>query len=269
MANTQTPAPERLSAFVDELQASGIYTFTSAEARAALAKSEVALVHALRRLHKAGRITVPRRGFYVIVPTEYRNAGAPPPSWFIGQLMKDLGRPYYVGMLSAAAIHGASHQAVMVFQVVTDRPMRDALAGRGRIEFHVSGAVERTPAIDVQTETGAMRVSTPEATAFDLVRFSGACGGWSNVATVLGELAERIEPDALCELADAHKTPEIQRLGFLLDRAGHPRLADPLLRVLDARRYRPVALAPEEPLADGGAVAPWRVIPNIEVDVDQ
>ena len=34
-----------------------------------------------------------------------------------------------------------------------------------------------TPATRVQTETGTMLVSTPESTAFDLVRFPAACGG--------------------------------------------------------------------------------------------
>jgi len=47
---------------------------------------------------------------YVLVPLEYLHAGAPPPSWFIDDLMKAMERPYYVGLLSAAGIHGASHQ---------------------------------------------------------------------------------------------------------------------------------------------------------------
>ena len=113
-----------------------------------------------------------------------------------------------------------------------------------------------------------MRVSTPEATSIDLVRFSAACGGWSNVATVLGELAEQIDPETLCSLAAGAKTPEIQRLDFLLDRAGQPRLADPLLRVLSAKRYRPVLLAPDAPRGEYRAVSPWRVIPNQDVEPD-
>jgi predicted transcriptional regulator of viral defense system len=173
-----------------------------------------------------------------------------------------------VALLSAAGLHGASHQQAMTFQVMTDRPTRSATAGRARFEFHMSAAVDRTPIIDMQTETGSMRVSTPEATAFDLVRFAGACGGWSNVGTVLFELAERMDPEMLRSSADVRKTPEIQRLGFLLDRAGHPRLADALLRALGARRYRPVLLAPEAPAGDEIAVSPWRVIPNVDVELD-
>jgi predicted transcriptional regulator of viral defense system len=261
-------APEGASAFVDGLQATGRYTFSTADAQSALAVSEIAIDNALRRLRKRGRIVTPRRGFNVIVPIEYRAAGSPPPSWFIDDLMRFLGQPYYVGLLSAAAVHGASHQQPMTFQVVTDRPTREGTAGRSRIVFHMSKSVARTPAVQVQTETGTMLVSTPESTALDLVRFSAACGGWGNVATVLSELAERLDAEALRAAAQSRRAPEIQRLGYLLDRAGQPRLADPLLRVLGSMRYRPIALAPDAPMVEEAAASPWRVIPNLDVESD-
>ena len=86
--------------------------------------------------------------------------------------MKFLGHSYYVGLLSAAALHGAAHQQAQEFQVVTDTILRLARAGRGRIRFFVKKRLTETPTTDVQTETGTMRVSTPEATAFNLVRYS-------------------------------------------------------------------------------------------------
>ncbi len=269
MAIQDVTGPEEVSAFVDQLQATGTYTFSHADAQAALPTSEIAVDNALRRLKKRGRIVAPRRGFYVIVPTEYRTAGSPPPSWFIDDLMGFLGQPYYVGLLSTAAIHGASHQQPMTFQVVTDRPTREGAAGRARITFHMSRRVAETPATRVQTETGTMLVSTPESTAFDLVRYSEACGGWNNVAMVLLELAESVEPEALSAVAHQRKTPELQRLGYLLDKAGQPRLADPLLRVLGSRRYRPVALAADALRGSADAVSPWRVIPNLDVEIDR
>jgi predicted transcriptional regulator of viral defense system len=271
-ANTMAFSEKRdlpnLSAFVDDTQAAGRYTFLNSEARAALRVSEIALDSAMRRLKNRGRLVAPRRGFLVIVPTEYRAAGAPPPSWFIDDLMRFLGQPYYVGLLSAAGLHGSSHQQPMVFQVVTDRPTRPAKAGRARMEFHATRAVQDSPTVSLQTETGLMRVSAPETTAFDLVKFSAACGGWSNVATVLSDLAERIDPGALHALAELRKTPEVQRLGFLLDQAGQSRLADALLRSLAVRRYRPVLLAGDMPLGDAVSAAPWRVIPNVEIELD-
>ena len=72
----------------------------------------------------------------MVVPLEYREAGCPPASWFIQPLMDFLDRPYYVGLLSAAAIHGAAHQQPMVFQVITDMVIKAARAGRVAIQFH-------------------------------------------------------------------------------------------------------------------------------------
>ena len=119
-----------LTAFVNDLQAKGRYTFTQTEAAEVIPITGLALEAALRRLRKRGRIANPRRGFYVIVPLEYREAGCPPANWFIHNLMGFLDQPYYAGLLSAAAIHGAAHQQPMVFQVITDRATRPARAHR-------------------------------------------------------------------------------------------------------------------------------------------
>ena len=256
--------------FLDDLQAQGRYSFTDAEARDAVTSSPRAAAEALRRLRADGRVATPRKGFDVIVPPEYREAGCPPASWFIDDLMRFTGRPYYVALLSAAAVHGAAHQQPMRFQVVTDRPMRPAGAGRVRIEFHVSRDAEAAPVVRVQTDTGYMRVSTPEATAFDLVRFPEASGGLGNVATVLADLSEAMRSDALRGLATGRPTPEVQRLGYLLDLIGRQQLADPLARALAARRVRPVLLDPgaKDGPRDAGP-PPWRVVSNETIDLDR
>lgn len=49
--------------------------------------------------------------------------GALEPPWYIYALMAYEERPYYVGLLKAAELQGATHQAVMEFQVVTDKQM--------------------------------------------------------------------------------------------------------------------------------------------------
>ena len=119
-----------LAELVDALQAEGRYTFGRAEATVALQVSSQMLKKAAMRLTAKNRIAVPTRGFYIIVPVEYRAAGAPPPSWFIDELMRHLRRPYYVGVLSAAGLHGAAHQQPQEFQVVTAVARRPMAAGR-------------------------------------------------------------------------------------------------------------------------------------------
>ena len=88
-----------LAAFVEDLQARGRYTFIRTEAASSEDRSDLALEAALRRLKQRGRIASPRRGFYVLVPVEYREAGCPPANWFIDDLMRFLKQPYYVGLL--------------------------------------------------------------------------------------------------------------------------------------------------------------------------
>ena len=119
-----------MSIWVEQLQSRGRYTFTRTEAESGTGRSFVAAQSALRRMKQQQRIVSPRRGFYVIVPPEYRATGSPPASWFVDDLMHHLGQPYYVGLLSAAAIHGAAHQQPMVFQVVTNKPTREMRAGK-------------------------------------------------------------------------------------------------------------------------------------------
>jgi predicted transcriptional regulator of viral defense system len=254
---------------VDRLQAAGRYTFRGAEVTRALGGSDVAREAALRRLKKKGRIVSPRRGFFVIVPVEYRSAGSPPASWFIDELMDYLEQPYYVGLLTAAAIYGAAHQQPQVFQVVTNTPTRSAEVARIRIEFHRNRNIHEVPVERQNTETGSMRVSTPEATAIDLVRYAEACGHLDNVATVLVELAERIEPEKLADAARRARHPDAQRLGYLLDRLGLKDVAEPLARLVASSRHRPVLLRPDRD-ADGLEPDPrWDVVPNMEVTAER
>ncbi len=180
---SQQPTSPR--ALLDALHGPGRYTFTRAEAAQALGLSDVALKNALWRLARTGRVASPRGRFYVIVPPEYRVTGSLPAAWFIRDLMEYLRRPYYMGLLTAASLHGAAHQAPQEFQVVTDRPLGVIEVGRVRIRFMKKAHLARTPTVGVKTPTGEMRVSTPEATALDLVRYPEHCGGLSNVATVL------------------------------------------------------------------------------------
>lgn len=268
MARTHRIPTGSLADFVDGLQARGRYTFTRETVAKALGGSAIALEAGLRRLRARRRLASPRRGFHMIVPVEYREAGCPPATWFIDDLMRYLVQPYYVGLLSAASFHGAAHQQPMVFQVVTDRPTRPARAGRVRIAFHMSRSADSVPVSKVQTETGTMRVSTPETTALDLVRFAGAGGHLGNVATVLTELAERLAVRALVDVALHYSVPDVQRLGYLLDLVHERELADALAQWLSERRFRPVLLARGQPEGRAKPDPRWRVIPNAEVEAD-
>lgn len=256
-----------MASWVEHLQSRGRYTFTRAEAESDTERSFVAAQTALRRLKQQGRVASPRRGFYVIVPPEYRAAGSPPASWFVDDLMRYLGQPYYVGLLSAAALHGAAHQQPMLFQVVTDKPTREMHAGKVAIRFSMSGLVGRMPVVEQQTETGTMRVATPETCGFDLVRYPEAAGHLSNAATVLAELAERLDARKLVDVARHVRLPDVQRLGYLLDAVGQSKVTALLAEWLAAKQPRVVLLAPGD-AADPEIDPRWHVVPNAELEVD-
>lgn len=266
------PSPQRLKspgAFLDALQGSGRYTFTRAEAARALGLSDVALKNALWRLARTGRAASPRRGFYVIVPPEYRVAGSLPAAWFIRDLMDYLRRPYYVGLLTAASLHGAAHQAPQEFQIVTDHPLGVIEIGRVRIRFVKKVHLSRTPTIGVKTPTGEMRISTPEATALDLVRYPEHCGGLSNVATVFQELAERLDGGELMRVVEADgEVAYAQRLGYLPDRVGRQEVARALAEWVQARAPRVTPLSSGAPMTGAQRDARWRVAVNEEVDIE-
>ena len=84
----------------------GNYTFTHDEvAQAFSGMSAGSIARALTREVSKGRVMSPLRGFYVIVPDEYVLRGAVPQSFYLDDMMHQLGRKYYVAMLSAASYH--------------------------------------------------------------------------------------------------------------------------------------------------------------------
>lgn len=204
--------------FLDDLVGQGRYVFDSAEARTALGAT--AAKFALSRLARQGAITSPARGFYVIVPAEYRPLGCLPADQFIPALMNHLGARYYAGLLTAAQFHGAAHQRPQEFQVCVARPRRPLACGKVRVRFILRSHLPAVPVTSINTPRGSLVVSTPEATAVDLVGYPDRAGGLNIVATVLAELAEKIDSQALVAAAATAPLPWAQRLGYLLERLG-------------------------------------------------
>ena len=250
---------------------SGRYTFTTAEARAGSAgASEAAVAAALGRAEADRLIASPVRGFHVVLPLDDRGTGTP--SWrrFLDPLLAHLGLPYYVGLLTAASIHGASGQAAQVVQVVTavrggpcgagdwwssswsggPRPRHRSSCGRRRR----AGCAWRPPSSLPSTSSAIQRRLPGGAT-------------WPRCS---GDLAPSLRRAGMREaLAVEPSTPELQRLGHLLERAGAASVLAALETELAARRVGWVPLVPGErrpskPLRD----ARWHVLVNAEPEGD-
>lgn len=255
--------------YVTNLASRGRYTFTTAQAREAFGSSESAVQAALRRLRKKGEVAVPARGFHVIVPAEYRNLGCLPASDIVPELMAYLKAPYYAGLLTAAEIHGAAHHKPQAFQVVTSTNRRPLGAGRVRIVFIAKSHIEQTPTIDWATDRGFLRVSTPEATAADLVTYTGHSGGLDNVATVIAELSEQLDRRKLEGLV-RQRLPMVstQRLGYLLDLVGRSDLAEPLAAYVRDQMPPVAPLHPAHSLRGSSRDKRWRLGINVDVEPD-
>ena len=226
-----------LSSYVGGLLSSGRTVFTAEEAERALGVGHGAFLDAAERLQRRGALLNLRQGFYVVVPPHYASWGAPPPAWYIDALMRREGEAYYVGLLKAAELHGATHQAVMELQVVTAKRLARIRAGRNLIVFYFRKAMEAVTAgvEDCKTHTGTMKISSGALTALDLLRYPHVSGGMDNVATVLSVLGQKIDPGQLAVLSGAVGRPVVQRLGYLLEHLGHDALTGPMLESLHAR----------------------------------
>jgi predicted transcriptional regulator of viral defense system len=260
-----------VASFVEALQARGRYAFNADEVAQAVPATPVARAAALRRLVASGRLTRvgSHQPFFVIVPAEYRGVGAPPAAWVLDDYMRFLGAPYYLGLLSAAEWYGATHFALQVTQVVTAVQRRPVRIGRERIQFITKREAAKTPVRHESTPGGPLRVSTPEATMLDLVRYPAPSGGLSSAATAIAVLAVAGTPGGLTEILDAAAdVAASQRLGFLLEQLQARRLAAAVERWLG--RHPPVrlrALDPGMPVTGCPVARRWSLWENAPIEV--
>lgn len=250
----------------DALIGEGRYTATTAEIMMLTGANADAVRHGLARLRQQERVFTPARSLHVMVPSEYRSWGAVPAPWFIDAMMRHLGRDYYVALLSAAAHHGASHQAAQVFQVVTDRHVANRDFGRIRLRFYRSVFVSQTPSESVNTPTGTMVVSTPEATVVDLVERPREGGGLSNVATIIREIGA-LDGVKLADLSALRPRTHARRLGWLLSRFRDDIDMDRLHSLAMPGEGGPTLLASGGPRR-GTVNRDWGVLVNAEVEPD-
>jgi len=260
--------------YLTEIQARGRYSVTLKELKAKFDTSEKAILQNIYRLKTKNQLAQVRKEFYVIVPPQYSNRGMVPPTLFIADMMEFLYREYYVGLLSAAALHGAGHQQPMEFQVMTKKPpLRNIKNKKLTISFFTKGKWKQEQMIQRKTETGYINISTPELTAFDLVSYARKIGGLNRIIPILEDLTDSIKPASFARTAKSQKTLTIQRLGYLLDEIGNTSLADTLNKLIvnlsgaqtgKTLKKIPLSLAHKD--RTGNVDEKWRVIVNTELD---
>jgi predicted transcriptional regulator of viral defense system len=200
----------------DALMAQGRHTASTDELLELTGLDRDALHNGLHRLRENGSIISPARGLYAVVAPQYRSWGAPPAEWFIDAMMAHLDRRYYIALLTAAAMHGAAHQAPQSFQVITEKDVPDRELGRNRLRFYTSRHLSNAETERRTGPSGYLQLSTRESTAVDLAQHPRQSGGLSNVATILIELGD-LDGAALGRIATSRGKATARRLGWLLE----------------------------------------------------
>jgi predicted transcriptional regulator of viral defense system len=267
-----------LDSFIDDRLAAGRGWFSRDEAvESGIAQST--LSPALTRAVAKGKLASPRHGFYLIVRPEHRAAGAADPAEWIDPLMKHQGLGYRVSLLRAAAHHGSSHQAAMIFQVVAPRQLRDLTLGAHRLQFiyqepeAFAACNEASLVGTIKTPAGFAVVAGVELTLLDCVRYMHRAGGLGSVAQIAKDLGAHADPRRLAKAAARYEGAAVRRLGYLLERAGYTKRSKALRVYAEtARHFAPVdpnvkpivAALAEVPERD----STWKLLINEVVEVD-
>ena len=246
----------------------GQHHFTTEDAVQALGSDRKPITRALKRLISKGELASPQRSFYVVVPPEYKALGCLPAEQFIPHLMEKVGESYHVGLLSAAQLHGAAHHRPQRFQVMVSRPRSSIVCGKIYVDFHVRKGLDLVATVAMNTPRGPVRVSSPEATALDLVGYAKYAGGLDNVATVLVDLAEAIDAGRLVEEAAKAPLAWSQRLGFLLELVEASEVASALLPFVQEHATRVAPLDASLSRTRSERSEHWRIAINTDVEVD-
>lgn len=262
------PESRTTAHFLESLAIKGRTTFTLADLQAATGTPEVNIRASLRFYRKKGAIATPLSGFHVVVPPPYRSLGCLPADQFVPQLMAHLGSPYHVGLLSAAEYHGAAHQRSQVYQVMIPRSRATIRCNGVAVEFFSKRSVETAPTMTFNTPWAQIQVSTPEVTAFDLIGYEQRCGGLDRIATVLIELAEKLDGADLAQVAGSVPVTWAQRLGYMIEELGADVDLVPLARYVSNRARDRTPLSTSWEGAVGRPDRRWKVDVNVVLEPD-
>jgi predicted transcriptional regulator of viral defense system len=263
-----------LSEWIRNLEIHGRNTFSFEKVHEAFPNASIqTLSNSLYRLTVKKRIVSIYKSFYVIIPPQYAAKGIVAPTYYIDQLMKYIGKPYYISLLNAAELYGAAHQRSQHFAVMTVYPSTNVSKAKNNILDWVYRKEIPENFLQIKnSETGTVRFSNPELTAIDLLQYEKHIGGLSRAATVLAELTEEADFSKVSnELFDYTSVSAVQRLGFILDNIlEENEQADILYRQLCnyGKRLNYIPLNTRSANKNGEKDTRWKIYINTEIEVD-
>lgn len=264
----QTKGKIQPSELPDWLVSHGLSTITSEECSHLLGIPVNEIPQRLVRLRAKCQLVSAARGLWIVVPAEYRQMGAPEPIRYIHNLMGYYESEYCIGWLSAASLHGASHQAPQVFQIACGKKLRRRIIGRSELQFYYRSYVPFISKKKVSYTNGSAMVCTPGATMLMSAADPTICAGIDNAATVICELAEN-HPGYLKDVlndAPHFSRAAVHRLGWILEHVAGESGLDELAECCKADE-QPTVLSPDGSRS-GSIDKRWNVIENRRIETD-
>jgi len=257
----------------EEILARGKYGFGLEELKESNSNmSDTAIKFALKRLSDKGKVRSIFKGYYLVIPAQYRTKGILPPTLYLDQFMKYLQRPYYVALLNAAAFHGSAHQQPQEFFVMTNFPvLRPTYRNGLKVNYISIGKIPELLIEKRKTETGYLNISNPVLTACDLIQFEKRVGGLNRAATVINGLLDEIKPPDYSSILLEHvHVTTLQRLGYLLEKMGSDSgLADALYKSMNQNKLNIFRIPLQTGKSTKGYSSKnrWKVIVNSKVEL--
>jgi predicted transcriptional regulator of viral defense system len=259
---------QAISDYLYEIQSQGRYSVSLPELRERFGSNEKAIAQKLHRLKKENKLAQIRTGFYIIIPPQYSHQGILPTTYYLDDMMKFLKREYYLGLYSAAALHGAGHQQPMQSQIIIQKPpLRDIKTKRQHLNFFTKNSWNTDWLEQKKNDAGYVQVSSPELTAIDLVYYHKQIGGLNRVISVLEELVENLKTSKLTVIAAASSIPTIQRLGYILEELSETKLAEGLAKLLSTKETNTAPLSLSHKNKKGFKDKKWNLIVNAELEL--
>ncbi len=250
----------------DQLLSEGTNAVTIDEVESRTGVTRNAVYLGVKYAMDRNRLFSPARGFYVIVPPEYRVAGVVPAVHFIDPMMNHLGIEYYLGLATAASWWGSSHHASQEFQVIANGRLPDRTIGKVRLRFISRTRLDDKAIRRVAGPRTMLNVSTPDLTSVDLAANPAHVGGLSNVATILAALPD-LDGPRIAALAKHRTRADARRLGWLLSLVRHDIHLRALKIFADPNHGQPTLLASNKPRT-GQVDKDWNVLVNTNVEPD-
>jgi hypothetical protein len=246
--------------FIEQRQSSGYVSFSLDMLMSETGLSRIAARNQLLRLENRVVRPSPRLPFFLIVPPEYRSLGAPPMEWWLDDYLKWLKCPYYVGLLTAASIYGASPQAIQETQVIVGTSLRTLSVGRIRVRFFKKKGINRSMTQPVDGSYAPLTIGTIETTCMDLIRYMQRLGGVERMTETIAPLLNQLNENRLRLALDAeNEAPVAQRLGFVLESLKANHLAE-TVRAWLQHPLRYVPLCPHSQVSEKHVNEKWRVL---------